>query len=303
MRRSTCCAALFLAAGVSIALLSGTASAQAGPKRPVVDSAPKHLAYGGGGSILGHLEGWVAEDTLDLQRRHRGSWSSIATRTVDAEGRVRFRLDGMERTRLFRLVHIDPTTQSKVVSDEVKVKVAPRLSVSVSNDNVMEGQMVTVRGKLSGAARPVTIQQRVRGGWRYMDTAWVREGIYAVRFEVHRAGSHPVRAVFRGDSHNTAAKDAARLRVYDAAAATWYGPGFYGNRTACGQTLGTETLGVAHRTLPCGTEVAVLYKGRTIVVSVIDRGPYSHADWDLTSRTARRLRFSGSGTIGVDPGQ
>src|SRR6266545_2545909 len=35
--------------------------------------------------------------------------------------------------------------------------------------------------------------------------------------------------------------------------ASWYGPGFYGNRTACGQLYTPEILGVAHLTLPCGT--------------------------------------------------
>jgi hypothetical protein len=283
--------------------MSGVAVAQTAATRPVIDSAPDNLAYGGGGTIRGHLEGWVAEDVIELQRRHQGSWSPIATRTVDEQGRVRFRLDGMTRTRVYRLVYVDPATEAKTFSRDAKVRVAPRLSVSVSNDNVMAGRMVTVRGRLTGPARPLTIQHRVGGRWRYVDTAWVRDSMYAVRFEVHRAGSHPVRAVFRGDSHNTASKDRTPLRVYNAAPATWYGPGFYGNRTACGQTLGTETLGVAHRTLPCGTEVAVLYKGRWIVVKVIDRGPYSHADWDLTSETAERLRFSGSGTIGVDPGK
>src|SRR5262245_38422346 len=39
------------------------------------------------------------------------------------------------------------------------------------------------------------------------------------------------------------------------AGATWYGPGLYGNGTACGQTLWPGTIGVAHRTLPCGTTV------------------------------------------------
>lgn len=56
--------------------------------------------------------------------------------------------------------------------------------------------------------------------------------------------------------------------------ASWYGPGFYGNRTACGQTYTAEIIGVAHRTLPCGTLVALDYRGRTMTVPVIDRGPY-----------------------------
>ena len=56
--------------------------------------------------------------------------------------------------------------------------------------------------------------------------------------------------------------------------ASWYGPGFYGNRTACGQTYTPEIVGVAHRTLPCGTLVVLEYRGRTLTVPVIDRGPY-----------------------------
>jgi rare lipoprotein A (RlpA)-like double-psi beta-barrel protein len=56
--------------------------------------------------------------------------------------------------------------------------------------------------------------------------------------------------------------------------ASWYGPGFYGNRTACGQVYTPEIVGVAHRTLRCGTMVVLEYRGRTMTVPVIDRGPY-----------------------------
>jgi len=56
--------------------------------------------------------------------------------------------------------------------------------------------------------------------------------------------------------------------------ASWYGPGFYGNRTACGQIYTPEIVGVAHRTLRCGTLVVLEYRGRTLTVPVIDRGPY-----------------------------
>jgi rare lipoprotein A (RlpA)-like double-psi beta-barrel protein len=56
--------------------------------------------------------------------------------------------------------------------------------------------------------------------------------------------------------------------------ASWYGPGFYGNRTACGQTYTPVIIGVAHRTLPCGTLIVLEYRGRTMTVPVIDRGPY-----------------------------
>ena len=56
----------------------------------------------------------------------------------------------------------------------------------------------------------------------------------------------------------------------------WYGPGFYGSGTACGQKYSKTILGVAHKTLPCGTRVTLRNpkNGRSITVKVIDRGPY-----------------------------
>jgi rare lipoprotein A (peptidoglycan hydrolase) len=74
--------------------------------------------------------------------------------------------------------------------------------------------------------------------------------------------------------------------------ATWYGPGFYGNGMACGGTLTTRTFGIAHRTLPCGTLVKLRYRGRSVAVRVVDRGPYSGASIDLTGRTRDYLRFA-----------
>jgi rare lipoprotein A (peptidoglycan hydrolase) len=78
--------------------------------------------------------------------------------------------------------------------------------------------------------------------------------------------------------------------------ATWYGPGFYGHGLACGGTLKPTTFGIAHRTLPCGTLVTVAYHGRRVSVRVIDRGPFSGASVDLTSRTKQYLHFT-SGSV------
>jgi rare lipoprotein A (peptidoglycan hydrolase) len=76
--------------------------------------------------------------------------------------------------------------------------------------------------------------------------------------------------------------------------ATWYGPGLYGNHTACGQTLRPGTVGVAHRKLPCGTTVKFFYRGHALVTKVIDRGPYSRGNaWDLTNGARRLLGFEG----------
>ena len=80
--------------------------------------------------------------------------------------------------------------------------------------------------------------------------------------------------------------------------ATWYGPGLYGNRTACGQTLRRSTLGVAHKTLPCGTPVTFYHRGRFVTVSVIDRGPFRRGvEWDLTSAAAKALGMAATSRL------
>ncbi len=81
--------------------------------------------------------------------------------------------------------------------------------------------------------------------------------------------------------------------------ASWYGPGLYGNSTACGQRLRPRTMGVAHKTLPCGSKVLLGYRGRYVITRVIDRGPYAHGrTWDMTQAVQRALRFNiGVGTI------
>jgi rare lipoprotein A (peptidoglycan hydrolase) len=75
--------------------------------------------------------------------------------------------------------------------------------------------------------------------------------------------------------------------------ATWFGPGFYGHATACGQRMSPKLVGVASRTLPCGTLVRIGYRGRQLTVPVLDRGPYGHngATWDLTTGAARALEI------------
>jgi hypothetical protein len=83
---------------------------------------------------------------------------------------------------------------------------------------------------------------------------------------------------------------------------SWYGPGFYGNGGACGMLgpdgLTRETVGVAHRTLPCGTRVTFRYNGRTVTTMVIDRGPYvAGRTWDMTRGLCELLNhcFTGGG--------
>jgi rare lipoprotein A (peptidoglycan hydrolase) len=72
----------------------------------------------------------------------------------------------------------------------------------------------------------------------------------------------------------------------------------YGLPIACGGVLHVPQLGVANKTLPCGTMVIFVYGGRAIRVPVIDRGPYiAGRDWDLTGAAAEALHFPGLGPI------
>jgi rare lipoprotein A (peptidoglycan hydrolase) len=81
--------------------------------------------------------------------------------------------------------------------------------------------------------------------------------------------------------------------------ATWYGPGFWGHSTACGVTLTPTTLGVAHRKLPCGTQVTFSYNGASVTATVIDRGPFHKGyAWDMTKKVAKRLGFL---SVGAGP--
>jgi len=81
---------------------------------------------------------------------------------------------------------------------------------------------------------------------------------------------------------------------------SWYGPGFYGKRTACGLAMTKTLIGVAHRTLPCGTKVTFRNpaNGRIVTAPVVDRGPFvSGRQWDLTGGLCKRLDHCQTGAL------
>jgi Lytic transglycolase len=86
---------------------------------------------------------------------------------------------------------------------------------------------------------------------------------------------------------------------YRVAGASWYGgPTMWGRKTACGATLRQDTLGVAHRSLPCGTTVKFLYHGHALITQVIDRGPYVRGRaWDLTQAASEAIDLEGVGQV------
>jgi hypothetical protein len=167
------------------------------------------------------------------------------------------------------------------------------------------GKDIVARGTMPGGARREVVLQRLdeRRGWRNVARTKVRT---TERFEVawhaNRSGAISLRAVLARRGRTAAAGSStpiAKVNVYRPGLATFYGPGFYGKQTACGQTLTPDLHGVAHKRLPCGTLVAVMYAGREIVVPVVDRGPYNgDYAWDLTQATADALGFTGAGEIG-----
>jgi rare lipoprotein A (peptidoglycan hydrolase) len=163
------------------------------------------------------------------------------------------------------------------------------------------------RGAVSAAAagRTVAIERfdDATQAWSAVASTTVNDdGTYLARWRTKAAGFFRVRAVLQSGSAATAASASPELAisVHRPAVATWYGPGFYGRRTACGVRMSRTLLGVAHKTLPCGTKVAVLYKGRRITVPVVDRGPFRHGtSYDLTAATAQALRFEHTDRLGA----
>jgi rare lipoprotein A len=167
------------------------------------------------------------------------------------------------------------------------------------------GNTLRFRGRLTAdqAGRTVQVQrQEADGSWTPTATAVVAsDGSFLARWHTDQVGRFAVRAVL-ADAQAQAASTplTTSVTVYRPVLATWFGPGFYGKRTACGQRMSHTLLGVAHRKLPCGTMVDLFYGGRMLTVPVVDRGPFANgARYDLTSAAAQALAMAQTSTIGV----
>jgi rare lipoprotein A (peptidoglycan hydrolase) len=140
--------------------------------------------------------------------------------------------------------------------------------------------------------------------WAWADTVSATigsDGTFSAVWQANHIGQFAMRAVVTDSSSQAQAASmtpSLTTTVYRPSRATEYGPGFYGKRTACGQRLRRGTIGLANRTLRCGESVAIYYQGRTLIVPVIDRGPYANgADWDLTVATGKALGINGTAQI------
>jgi rare lipoprotein A len=195
------------------------------------------------------------------------------------------------------------STTTGAAATPVATKASSSLSISSVRRTVLAGKRVVVRGVLhpAGAGRAVSLQVgKANGGWTTVDHDRTdRKGRYVLAWRATKTGTKRVRVHFGGTRELSSARRAAgRTRVYRLAFASWYGPGLYGQHLACGGTLSAGTLGVAHKSLPCGTEVTLHYRGRTVRVPVVDRGPYvGGREFDLTAATKQKLRFGSTGTV------
>ena len=112
-----------------------------------------------------------------------------------------------------------------------------------------------------------------------------------LRARCRRTLTAPARLVVGGVSRRL-----GRLNVYRLGQRLVVRPGPLRQPPGCGGTLAPGRLGVAHKSLPCGSKVTLRHRGRTLRVRVIDRGPYvGGREYDLTEATARKLRFRGHG--------
>lgn len=188
------------------------------------------------------------------------------------------------------------------------------LSVRGAGLNVLAGRSVTISGALGvdGAAasgwvasvrstalqgRMVSLQAFGADGWSTLLSAHTGpHGRFRIRFTARQTGSERVRLRFAGSPYLIrAARELGRVNVYRVVQASWYGGE---GALACGGFLTSSTLGVAARTLPCGTLVTLRYDGHTVRVPVLDRGPFVPGrELDLTEATKLALGFGDTGAL------
>jgi peptidoglycan lytic transglycosylase len=178
-------------------------------------------------------------------------------------------------------------------------RIASHVSLHIQRHSILSGKRTFVTGRVSPRGRQ-RVKLVIRGAHhRLIGVTTKPGGAFAIHWGPDRVGAYSLRGYVIHDRRiRGSASPARRLTAYRVAVASYYGPGLYGNGTACGGSLQPATLGVAHKTLPCGSKVTLRYHGRSVAVRVIDRGPYvAGRDFDLTEATRNRLHFPGVGVL------
>jgi hypothetical protein len=277
---------------------------------PIVAAvADRHLRYGQLAVVQGRLTDGVPGQRVALQfRPHGGVWGTMASVATQSEGQFLFAATPLASGEV-RVVRSDgaayvsaAAATPEVATPPSSVAVAPALNARRRHVNVLAGRRALVAGQVlpGDAGRVVLLQRRGHAGWQTVARDHTSMGgRFRMRFRPRRPGSALLRVRSASDGVLAAGRRVVgRMNVYRPALVSWYGPGFYGGPLACGGTLSRRTLGVAHKTLPCGTKVTLRYHGRMVRVSVIDRGPYvAGREYDLTAATKERLGFGSLGIV------
>jgi hypothetical protein len=174
---------------------------------------------------------------------------------------------------------------------------------AVARHQVRVGASSPVKGSLAGtgssvANRHILVQARGGHGWKTVARAKTgNSGRFHTKWRAQQVGRYSIRVLAPG-SGATPRRVGGKVTVYRPVTASWYGPGLYGNKMACGGHLSASTVGVANKTLPCGTKVTLRYRGRIATVPVVDRGPYAAGrTYDLTPGAKQKLHFGSTGVV------
>jgi rare lipoprotein A len=184
--------------------------------------------------------------------------------------------------------------------DRIQPHRAPsHVALHLSQHDLLSGRSLRIEGRVHPAGRH-RVKLIIRGPrTTTLTIATKPSGNFVRRWEPERIGPYELRAY---DLHDRRSRSSVsplrRITAFHRTAASYYGPGLYGAALACGGILRPNTLGVASKSLPCGTKVSLRYRERSITVSVIDRGPYvAGREFDLTAATKARLDFPGLGDL------
>jgi hypothetical protein len=181
----------------------------------------------------------------------------------------------------------------------------PRIRATVERGAGLVGAKAIYSGRVSNhtAGQRVRLELRSGGRWRAVTRDTVSDGgRFRVRTAISRVGDRPARLRIVSNSRGKGdIERVERVHGFRSTYASYYGPGLYGGALACGGTLTPGTIGVAHKTLPCGTQLTFRLGSRQVDARVVDRGPYvSGREFDLTAATKARLGFGSTGTVQVD---
>ncbi|HEX3833448.1 MAG TPA: septal ring lytic transglycosylase RlpA family protein [Solirubrobacteraceae bacterium] len=293
---------------------AGSATAAAATPLPVLVT-PKQVSLGDAIEVAGQAPavGTGGQVVLEARYGRQSAWQRLSTTFVTRHGTFAFHAHP-RHSGLLRAVpaggHMAATAPggtrtivAKTSPDDVasrrvtSFKVAAEMRATRRQHDVLAGDPVYVAGRLlpGRAGRTVALQGHSAAGWRTLAHARTGgRGGFAVRYTPGATGiGRHLRVLFKGDRGNARSVDGAgAMTVYQQSLASWYQDG---GSTACGFHAG---LGVANKTLPCGTKVRFRHAGHTVTATVDDRGPYvGGREWDLNQNTAAALGFDGVGTV------